>query len=85
MTNREAYNQCIRKLAEQQIAYMESMSDAELVDCVHLHPYSVNIDLGAKLAYFKAMIAGTPIGSASAMTAWLSEEAPDTIPWPSIL
>ena len=84
MTNREAYNQYIRKLAEQQIAYMERMSDAELVECTHLRPYSVRI-IGAKLAYFKAMTAGTPVGSASSITAWLAEEAPDSIPWSDML
>lgn len=91
MTYRDAFNAYLRKLADQQLSYIESMSDADLVSYTTDHPdFGVRIQAGDKLAYFKCMTAGTPVGSASDLSTWLSQQINATpwdkgIPWDKIL
>lgn len=86
MTNREAFNQYIRKIAEKQIACMESMSDDALVQyTIDHYGYGIHINIGDKLAYFKAMTAGIPVGPKERVISWLDEEAKPDIPWEKML
>lgn len=86
MTNREAFNQYIRMSVEKQIRIMEDMNDCALVQYFIDNPgYHVEANIGDKLYYFKVMTAGTPVGSKDDVIKWLDEEAPDTIPWESML
>lgn len=86
MTNREAFNQYIRKIAEKQIQFVESMDDAALVNYTINHPdFRIHIMPGDKLAYFKCMLAGIPVGNKEQVIAWLSEEAKEDIPWENLL
>ena len=86
MTNREAFNEYIRKIAERQISYMEGMSDDELLQYTIDHrDYGVRINIGDKLCYFKAMVAGMPVGNKQIVSDWFKHEAPQDIPWEKML
>lgn len=86
MTNREALNQYIRKIAEKQIAYIENMSDEDLIQrSIEVEHFGVHINIGDKISYFKAMTAGMPVGSKDKVLSWFKEPAPETIPWDKIL
>ena len=86
MTNREAFNQYIRMNVENQIRYMEAMSDEKLVQYTIDHrDYRIAANIGNKLSYFKAMTAGMPVGSKDEVVTWLDDEAPETIPWEKML
>ena len=78
MTNREAFNRYIREKAEEQIAYMERMSDEELVDyTIKVPGYHVEVKIGDELCYFKLLNTPAPIGSKKVVTEWLGQEFSD--------
>lgn len=86
LTNREAFHQYIRKIAEKQIASIESMSDEDLVQhAIESKGFGVHIDAGNNISYFKAMTAGMPIGPKSAVLDWFKKEAPDQIRWDNLV
>lgn len=75
MTNREAYNQFIREKVEEQLAYMENMSNEELVDYTVKYPgYHIEVKLGDMLCLFKCNSGKIPVGGPGTVTTWLNSE-----------
>ena len=75
MTNREAYNQFIREKVEEQLAYMENMSNEELVDYIVKYPgYHIEVELGDMLCLFKCNSGKIPVGGPGTVTTWLNSE-----------
>lgn len=75
MTNREAYNQFIREKVEEQLAYMENMSNEELVDYTVKYPgYLIEVKLGDMLCLFKCNSGKIPVGGPGTVTTWLNSE-----------
>lgn len=75
MTNREAYNRFIRERVEEQLAYMESMSNEELVDYTVKYPgYHIEVKLGDMLCLFKCNSGKMPVGSSETVASWLNSE-----------
>ena len=75
MTNREAYNHFIREKVEEQLAYMENMSNEELVDYTVKYPdYHIEVKLGNMLCLFKCNSGKIPVGGPGTVTSWLNSE-----------
>ena len=75
MTNREAFNQWFREEIEEQIKYMEKMTDEELVKYTISTPgYHVEKNIGNAISYFKATHAPMPVGPADKVIKWFGEE-----------
>lgn len=75
MTNREAYNRFIREKVEEQLAYMENMSNEELVDYTVKYPgYHIEVKLGDMLCLFKCNSGKIPVGGPGTVTTWLNSE-----------
>lgn len=75
MTNREAYNQFIREKVEEQLAYMENMSNEELVDYTVKYPgYHIEVNLRDMLCLFKCNSGKMPVGSSETVASWLDSE-----------
>lgn len=73
MTNREKFNQYIREELNRKIAYFESLSDEKLVEYV-VNDAKISVSVGEELKYFKATMAGLPIGTTNDVKSWLREE-----------
>lgn len=75
MTNREAFNRFIREKVESQLAYIENMSNKELVDYTVQYPgFHIEVTIGNALSLFKCNSAGTPVGGPSKVIDWLDSE-----------
>ena len=72
MTNREAFNKFFRESIEAQIAYMESMSNEELVDyTIKVPGYHVEANVGDMIINFKiGKCNATPIGNRDEIVSW---------------
>lgn len=75
MKNRESYNRFIWEKVEEQLAYMENMSNEELVDYTVKYPgYHIEVNLGDMLCLFKCNSGKPPVGSSETVASWLDSE-----------